>query len=188
MLYRGEMKSPPNRTFYLTDSPWSSSSLPRGTSNVIQSSSYHGYQDSTVSSGRGSLFEGRETVDHYGSSSRGLDDSSYGTLEDRHKRSGSRDSLDQTSLGKWNKFFFQVMWRYVTLLKAIYILLYTWLDHVITQQICWCLWSWFFTGVALYKPYKVSEAFATLYLLKDLKIQHILLNFVLKTVYIVDFI
>ncbi|XP_053399607.1 signal-induced proliferation-associated 1-like protein 1 isoform X3 [Mercenaria mercenaria] len=96
--YRGEMKSPPSRTFYLTDSPWSSSSLPRGTTNIVQSTSYHGYQDSTVSSGRGSLFEGRETVDHYGSNSRGLDDSSYGTLEDRHKRSGSRDSLDQTSL------------------------------------------------------------------------------------------
>ncbi|XP_053399601.1 signal-induced proliferation-associated 1-like protein 2 isoform X2 [Mercenaria mercenaria] len=95
---RGEMKSPPSRTFYLTDSPWSSSSLPRGTTNIVQSTSYHGYQDSTVSSGRGSLFEGRETVDHYGSNSRGLDDSSYGTLEDRHKRSGSRDSLDQTSL------------------------------------------------------------------------------------------
>lgn len=94
------MKSPPSRTFYLTDSPWSSSSLPRGSTNMTQSTSYHGYQDSTVSSGRGSLFEGRETVDHYGSNARGLDDSSYGTLEDRHKRSGSRDSLDQTSLGK----------------------------------------------------------------------------------------
>lgn len=97
---RGEMKSPPNRTFYLGESTtWSSSSLPRGTTNIVLSGGYHGYQDSTVSSGRGSLFEGRETGDQYGLNSRGLDDSSYGTLEDRHKCSGSKDSLDQ--LGKF---------------------------------------------------------------------------------------
>lgn len=95
------MKSPPSRTFYLTDSNWASTSLPRGTTTNVQSSSYHGYQDSTASSGRGSMFDGREIGDMYGSSSRGLDDSSYGTLEERHKRTGSRDSLDQ-SLGELN--------------------------------------------------------------------------------------
>ncbi|XP_052776028.1 signal-induced proliferation-associated 1-like protein 2 isoform X2 [Mya arenaria] len=95
---RGEMKSPPNRTFYLSSDsgPWATSSLPRGSSNITQMPAFHGYQDSVVSSGRGSLFDGRlETGDQYGSNSRGLDDSSYGTLEERHKKSGSRDSLDQ---------------------------------------------------------------------------------------------
>ena len=94
--HRGEMKSPPSRTFYVTDSPWQTSSLPRNTNN---SSGYHGYQDSTVSSGRGSLFEGRE--DQYGSNSRGLDDSSYGTLEEKHTRSGSKDSLDNGTYGEY---------------------------------------------------------------------------------------
>ncbi|XP_052767068.1 signal-induced proliferation-associated 1-like protein 1 isoform X1 [Mya arenaria] len=96
--HRGEMKSPPNRTFYLSSDsgPWATSSLPRGSSNITQMPAFHGYQDSVVSSGRGSLFDGRlETGDQYGSNSRGLDDSSYGTLEERHKKSGSRDSLDQ---------------------------------------------------------------------------------------------
>ena len=56
-----------------------------------------------MSSGRGSLFEGRETADHYGSSCRGLDDSSYGTLEDRHTRSGSKDSTDKGDKNTFGK-------------------------------------------------------------------------------------
>ncbi|XP_052272141.1 signal-induced proliferation-associated 1-like protein 2 isoform X2 [Dreissena polymorpha] len=99
--HRGETHSPPNRMFYLTadNGPWATSSLPRGVSNITNLPGFHGYQDSVVSSGRGSLFEGRETGNQYGSSSGGLDDSSYGTLEDRHKKSGSRDSLDQAAYG-----------------------------------------------------------------------------------------
>lgn len=100
-VFRGETHSPPNRMFYLTadNGPWATSSLPRGVSHITNLPGFHGYQDSVVSSGRGSMFEGRETGDQYGSSSRGLDDSSYGTLEDRHKKSGSRDSLDQAAYG-----------------------------------------------------------------------------------------
>ncbi|WAR20086.1 SI1L2-like protein [Mya arenaria] len=70
--HRGEMKSPPNRTFYLSSDsgPWATSSLPRGSSNITQMPAFHGYQDSVVSSGRGSLFDGRlETGDQYGSNS-----------------------------------------------------------------------------------------------------------------------
>ena len=92
------MKSPPSRPYYITDKPWSSSSLSRSAM-----AGYHGYQDSTVSSGRGSLFDGRETGDqgddHFGSR-RGLDDSTYGTLEERHTRSGSRDSTDTDHYGE----------------------------------------------------------------------------------------
>ena len=109
---RGEMKSPPNRTFYMTSDPgpWATSSLPRGVSNITHGvfpaqgnhlPNFHGYQDSVASSGRGSMFDGRGAEsggDQYGS--RGLDDSSYGTLEERHKKSGSRDSLDQFPYGK----------------------------------------------------------------------------------------
>ena len=94
------MKSPPARTYYITDKPWQSSSLPRS-----NPPGFHGYQDSTVSSGRGSLFEGRDTGEHYEDqfgSRRGLDDSTYGTLEERHNRSGSRDSGDTDHYGEFS--------------------------------------------------------------------------------------
>ena len=97
------MKSPPSKTFYLMDAaPWATSSLPRGASTQGQAPIFHGYQESVVSSGRGSLFDGRDAGDQFGSSARGLDDSSYGTLEERHsKRTGSKDSLlDQNHFGK----------------------------------------------------------------------------------------
>ena len=82
--------------------PWATSSLPRGASTQGQAPIFHGYQESVVSSGRGSLFDGRDAGDQFGSSARGLDDSSYGTLEERHnKRTGSKDSLlDQNHFGK----------------------------------------------------------------------------------------
>lgn len=100
------MKTPPSRAFYLTDSaPWATSSLPRGASAHGQAPSFHGYQESVASSGRGSLFEGRETGDQFGSSARGLDDSSYGTLEERHnKRSGSKDSLLDQNYSEYKCF------------------------------------------------------------------------------------
>ena len=56
-----------------------------------------------MSSGRGSLFDGRETGEHFDDqfgSRRGLDDSTYGTLEERHTRSGSRDSADTDHYGE----------------------------------------------------------------------------------------
>lgn len=100
---RGEMKSPPSRTFYLTDSvPWATSSLPRGANTHGSAPAFHGYQDSVASSGRGSMLDAREAGEQYGSSARGLDDSSYGTLEERHnKRSGSKDSLLDQNYGKY---------------------------------------------------------------------------------------
>lgn len=107
---RGEMKSPPSRTFYLTDSvPWATSSLPRGANTHGSAPAFHGYQDSVASSGRGSMLDAREAGEQYGSSARGLDDSSYGTLEERHnKRSGSKDSLlDQN----YSKYFCTVIYR-----------------------------------------------------------------------------
>ena len=98
-LNRGELRSPSvTRAIYITDPNWQSSSLPHGTK---QSSGYHGYQDSTVSSGHGSLLEGRDTMgEHYGTGSHGLDDSSYGTLEERHNHTGLRDSGDQHPYGE----------------------------------------------------------------------------------------
>ena len=90
------MRSPPARTFYITEKQWQSSSLSKSAM-----AGYHGYQDSLASSGRGSLFEGRDTGEELFGSRRGLDDSTYGTLEERHTRSGSRDSGDADHYGEF---------------------------------------------------------------------------------------
>lgn len=85
----------------MDSAPWATSSLPRGATTHGAAPSFHGYQESVVSSGRGSLFDGRDSGDQFGSSARGLDDSSYGTLEERHnKRTGSKDSLLEQNYGE----------------------------------------------------------------------------------------